>query len=98
MTLRRWEEFRKWQLGSRRKTVEFSEYLDEQRRRVERMEGPAKWIYQPKFDYAVGGRMNTAPANSSPATATTRKLYSPSTLAGQLMSECGSRLGAYDEE
>ncbi|PVH70197.1 hypothetical protein DL98DRAFT_504867, partial [Cadophora sp. DSE1049] len=35
--LRRWKEFRKWQLGNRRQTVGFSEYLNEQQREFERM-------------------------------------------------------------
>ncbi|KFY97457.1 hypothetical protein V500_02050 [Pseudogymnoascus sp. VKM F-4518 (FW-2643)] len=35
--LRRWKEFRKWQLDNRKKTVEFSEYLCEQRRQFVRI-------------------------------------------------------------
>ncbi|KFZ01929.1 hypothetical protein V500_00558 [Pseudogymnoascus sp. VKM F-4518 (FW-2643)] len=54
--LRRWKEFRKWQLDNRGETVEFSEYLDEQRRQVERMEGHAKWTYGPDFERAIRSR------------------------------------------
>lgn len=45
----RWKEFRKWQLSNRRQTVEFSEYLDEQRRDFERMGMPAKSTAKPDF-------------------------------------------------
>lgn len=50
--LRRWKEFRTWQLGNRRQTVGFSEYLDEQRREFERM-GAAEFAAQPIFEQTV---------------------------------------------
>lgn len=51
--LRRWKEFRSWQLANRRQTVGFSEYLDEQRREFEREGGPAERTAQPDFEEVV---------------------------------------------
>lgn len=51
--LRRWKEFRKWQLGNRRQTVKFSEYLNEQQREFERMGVAAGWIARPVFKQAI---------------------------------------------
>jgi hypothetical protein len=51
--LRRWKEFRKWQLGNRRQTVGFSEYLNEQQREFERMGVAAGWTARPDFEQAI---------------------------------------------
>lgn len=50
--LRRWKEFRTWQLGNRRQAVGFSGYLDEKRREFERM-GAAEFTTQPVFEQTV---------------------------------------------
>ncbi|KAK3338578.1 hypothetical protein B0H65DRAFT_434262, partial [Neurospora tetraspora] len=47
--LRRWKEYRAWQLVNRRQTVGFSEYLDDKRRELEMM-GEYKVIAKPNFE------------------------------------------------
>ena len=51
--LRHWKEFRKWQLGNRRQTVGFSEYLNEQQREFERIGVAAGWTARPDFKQAI---------------------------------------------
>jgi len=51
--LRRWKEFRKWQLGNRRQTVGFSDYLNEQQCEFERMGVAAGWTARPDFEQAI---------------------------------------------
>jgi hypothetical protein len=50
--LRRWKEYRAWQLVNRRQTVGFSEYLDEKRREFERM-GASEFTADPVFEQTV---------------------------------------------
>ncbi len=50
--LRRWKEYRRWQLSNRGQTVEFSEYLDEKRQEFERM-GASEFTAQPVFEETV---------------------------------------------
>ena len=91
--LRRWKEFRTWQLGNRRQTVGFSEYLDEQRREFERMGVAAGWTARPDFVQAIRcqwedeyGHGQQQPGNSDDVEAVLSRYAE---AAKELLMDCG---------